>query len=72
MNERLGRPTVNGDRATLTFERHLPYAADTVWSAITDPEQRRAWIGRTTLESHAGGQFEMIPSGPHCHRKQNA
>ncbi|OHU21604.1 ATPase [Mycobacteroides franklinii] len=64
MNDRLGRLTVHGDRATLTFARHLPYPVETVWSAITDPEQRRAWIGRTTLESRAGGQFEMVPSGP--------
>ncbi|MGH3726817.1 MAG: SRPBCC family protein [Mycobacterium sp.] len=64
MNERLGQLMVDGDRATLAFERRLPYPVETVWSAIADPEQRRIWIGETTLETHAGGHFEMVPSGP--------
>ncbi|MUM19041.1 SRPBCC family protein [Mycobacterium sp. CBMA271] len=64
MNKRLGRLVVDGDRATLIFERRLPFPVQTVWSAIADPEQRRAWIGETTLETHTGGHFEMVPSGP--------
>ncbi|MBA0046369.1 SRPBCC family protein [Mycobacterium sp. NPDC050853] len=64
MNNRFGQLTVDGDRAALTFERRLPYPVETVWSAIADPEQRRAWIGETTLETRTGGQFQMVPSGP--------
>ena len=32
-----GRLTIDGDRAVLSFERHLPFPIEAVWSAITDP-----------------------------------
>jgi uncharacterized protein YndB with AHSA1/START domain len=59
-----GRLTVEGDRAVLTFERRLPYPIEAVWSAITDPSERRQWFGDTTIEGHAGGVIDMVPSGP--------
>ncbi|OBI80606.1 SRPBCC family protein [Mycobacterium sp. E740] len=64
MNDGQGRLTVEGDRAVLNFERHLPFPIETVWSAITDPGERAQWFGQTTIEPHLGGSIEMVPTGP--------
>ncbi|MCW2688044.1 MAG: ATPase [Mycobacterium sp.] len=62
--ESTGRLTIEGDRAVLTFERRLPYPIEAVWSAIIDPAQRNRWFGETTIDTHEGGTFDMVPSGP--------
>lgn len=64
MSMRDGRLTVEGDRAVLTFERRLPHPIESVWAAITDPVQRRAWLGETTIDGREGGAIEMVPTGP--------
>lgn len=64
MSDRNGRLTIDGDRAVLTFERRLPFPIETVWSAIADPEERREWLGTTTIEPREGGTIEMVPTGP--------
>ena len=33
-----------GSRPVLRFERHLPRPVDTVWRAVTDPAEMRAWF----------------------------
>jgi uncharacterized protein YndB with AHSA1/START domain len=64
MTVRDGRLTVDGDRAALNFERHLPFPLDVVWSAITDPDEREQWFGVTTIDARAGGSIEMVATGP--------
>jgi uncharacterized protein YndB with AHSA1/START domain len=64
MSERNGRLTVDGERAVLNFERHLPFPIDVVWSAITDPDQREQWFGETTIDAREGGMIEMVATGP--------
>jgi uncharacterized protein YndB with AHSA1/START domain len=59
-----GAITITGDRATLTYERRLPYAIDAVWSALTDPAQRALWLGATTIEGRKGGMIETVTDGP--------
>ena len=59
-----GRLTIDGDRAVLSFERRLPFPVEAVWSAITDPAERREWFGETTLDARAGGSIEMVATGP--------
>lgn len=59
-----GHLTVDGERAVLTFERRLPFPIETVWSAITDPDERREWFGETTLDPREGGAIEMVATGP--------
>jgi uncharacterized protein YndB with AHSA1/START domain len=60
MND-LGTVTTNGDHATLTFERRLPFPIDRVWAAITDPAERAQWFGTTQI---ADGQIVIEPEDP--------
>jgi uncharacterized protein YndB with AHSA1/START domain len=59
-----GRITVDGDKAVLNFERHLPFPIEAVWSAITDPAEREQWFGVTTIDAREGGSIEMVATGP--------
>jgi uncharacterized protein YndB with AHSA1/START domain len=60
MTDSLGTLSTDG---TMTFVRRLPYPIATVWAAITDPAQRAAWFGQTTIDGRLGGEIEMMPSG---------
>jgi uncharacterized protein YndB with AHSA1/START domain len=64
MTGREGKLSVEGDRAVLNFERHLPFPIDVVWSAITDPQQRQRWFGVTTIDPREGGEIDMVAIGP--------
>ena len=59
-----GRLLIDGDRATLVFERRLPFPIDVVWAAITDPAQRCRWFGETTIDAREGGLIDMVADGP--------
>jgi uncharacterized protein YndB with AHSA1/START domain len=59
-----GTLTIEGDLATISFERRLAHPAEAVWAALTDPEQRARWLGSTTLERRPGGAIETMPNGP--------
>jgi uncharacterized protein YndB with AHSA1/START domain len=54
MTDRNGTLTVEGDRAVLSFERRLPFPIEAVWSAITDPMERRQWMGETVIDPRQG------------------
>jgi len=60
----LGELTIDGDVATLTYRRRLPYPIADVWAALTEPERREAWFGATTIEPYAGGTITMLPADP--------
>jgi uncharacterized protein YndB with AHSA1/START domain len=64
VDDRLGRLDRRGDRATMTFRRRLPFPIDAVWAAITEPAQRAAWFGTTTIEPRTGGRITMMPDDP--------
>lgn len=64
MSDPDGQLTIEGQHAVLTFVRRLPYPIETVWAAITDPGQRSAWFGASTVQAHAGGLIETVPAGP--------
>jgi uncharacterized protein YndB with AHSA1/START domain len=63
-NGRTGELSIEGDRATMTFVRHLPYPIEAVWAALTDPALRADWMGETTLDGRVGGRIEMVPADP--------
>jgi uncharacterized protein YndB with AHSA1/START domain len=64
MTDPLGVLSIDSDRATMTFVRRLPYPIDAVWAAITEPGQRAAWFGETTIDGRVGGPIEMMPTDP--------
>ena len=64
-----GRLTVDGDVATLVFERVLHHAPELVWDAIATPEGLKEWLmcSEATIDGRAGGRIEMV-SGPAGYR----
>lgn len=73
----------DGERWTLVFVRELRHAPAKVWSALTDPEQLRAWapfdadrdLGRTgaaqlTMASARGGAAPSPPMQITVHRAE--
>lgn len=64
MSSGTGTITIEGNVATLTFHRWLPYPPERVWSAITNPEKRAEWFGPTTLEPKKDGFIETTAEGP--------
>jgi uncharacterized protein YndB with AHSA1/START domain len=59
-----GTLTIDGDVATLTYRRRLPFSVTEVWAAITDPDQRAAWFGETRIDGRVGGEIDMMPTEP--------
>jgi uncharacterized protein YndB with AHSA1/START domain len=59
-----GTLTIEGDSATLRFERRLPHPIEAVWAALTEPAQRAAWFGPTRIEGRPGGRIELEAQGP--------
>lgn len=52
------------DGGVIRFERHLPYAIDDVWSAITDPERLGDWWlpfdADITVDLREGGEMRFV------------
>jgi uncharacterized protein YndB with AHSA1/START domain len=61
---RNGSFTIEGDQTVMTFRRRLPYPIADVWAAITDPEQREQWMGKTVIDARQGGTIETIAGPP--------
>lgn len=53
-------------RHYVIFERHLPYPVETVWAAITQPEQLAKWFPGIKLELVQDGRFEIWFDGESC------
>lgn len=58
-----GTLDVSGEIAVVAFERRLAHPVDTVWAALTEPEELAAWLGPGTLEPCEGGRV-AIRTGP--------
>ncbi|WP_394845772.1 SRPBCC family protein [Pendulispora brunnea] len=63
-SKRNGLVVVDDGFATILFERRLPHPIEDVWAAITDPEERAAWLGKTRIEPHVDGIVETVADGP--------
>lgn len=48
-----------GGQYVLRFERHLKHPVEKVWTALTDPEHRDAWLAAGTIEPQPGGRTEL-------------
>jgi uncharacterized protein YndB with AHSA1/START domain len=71
MNRRVkrGRAIVDGEKATLTFERLLRHSPMHVWEAISTPEGLADWLlcVEAKIEGRAGGTIALV-SGPARYR----
>jgi uncharacterized protein YndB with AHSA1/START domain len=61
---RTGTITYEEGMAVISFRRRMPYPIESVWQAITDPSERAAWFGETTIDARVGGAIESIPAEP--------
>jgi len=60
LQSRLGRVKVDGDHATLIFERRLPRPPEDVWRAITDPEELSKWyLPEAKVDGRVGGSVNF-------------
>jgi uncharacterized protein YndB with AHSA1/START domain len=56
-----GQVLIDGEVATLAFERELPHPPERVWAALTDPEELHRWFMTTaTIDGREGGRVEMV------------
>jgi len=53
---------IEGDTATLVFQRILHHAPELVWDAIAKPEGLRDWLmaSEVRIDGRAGGTIEMV------------
>jgi uncharacterized protein YndB with AHSA1/START domain len=63
-SSRAGTLTLEGDYATLTFERHFRHPIQIVWDALTEPEHLARWyMTKARLDPREGGSIDYM-SGP--------
>lgn len=64
MSTQVGTITIENNRATLNFRRHINAAPAHVWDAIVNPEKFGAWYNAAAeIEPKTGGTFTVY-SGP--------
>jgi uncharacterized protein YndB with AHSA1/START domain len=65
----MGRATIEGDSATLKFERLLPHSPEHVWEAIATPDGLKEWLMcvEARIDGVEGGTIELV-SGPPRYR----
>ena len=68
LNNKMGRVTFEGDRATIEFERYFPHPPEKVWGAITENAQLSSWyISRAKINGGDGGSVEFWFGKPNFH-----
>jgi uncharacterized protein YndB with AHSA1/START domain len=57
----LGRVIVDGDYASLNFERRLNHPPEVVWRAITEPEELAEWyMTKAKIDGRVGGGIDYV------------
>jgi uncharacterized protein YndB with AHSA1/START domain len=57
---RLGQVLVDGEYATLVFERRLKHPPEAVWEAITEPDQLQGWyMTKARIDGKVGGTIDL-------------
>ncbi len=54
-----GTVEVDADGARVEFRRRYATTPDDLWSAVTDPERARRWLGALHGDLRAGGSYEL-------------
>jgi uncharacterized protein YndB with AHSA1/START domain len=56
-----GTVTIEGEYATIRYERRLSHPIEVVWKAITDPKELVAWFKqRAVIDSRSGGTIDSV------------
>ncbi len=56
-----GTVTVEGEHATIAFERRYPHPIEDVWKALTDPEHLARWyMTKARLDPRPGGTLDYV------------
>lgn len=64
MTEQAGKVLIDGEEATLAFERRLQHPPERVWRALTSQEELARWMmADVTLDGRSGGEIAMV-TGP--------
>ena len=61
-----GEVRIEGDHASLYFDRFLPHPPEAVWAALTEPAQLAQWsMNQATIEGREGGSIDsqISPGG---------
>jgi uncharacterized protein YndB with AHSA1/START domain len=62
--DQYGKVEMEGDRASLVFERQLRHSPERVWDALTDDEELGAWyMAEARIDGRPGGSVDMV-TGP--------
>ena len=60
-NNQNGTVRIEGNYATLGYERWLAYPAEAVWKAITDPKELASWFNtRAVIDGRNGGTIDFV------------
>ena len=66
--ESKGIVTIEGEYATLMYERRLSYPREVVWKTITDPKELAGWMNtKAVIDRRNGGTIDFVNtvSGSH-------
>jgi uncharacterized protein YndB with AHSA1/START domain len=60
-NNQNGTVTIEGNYATLRYERRLAYPPEAVWKAITDPKELASWFNtKAVIDGRNGGTIDFV------------
>ena len=63
-----GEVIIEGDYATLKYERRLAHPREVVWKSITDPKELAIWFNnKAVIDARNGGMIDFVtgPAGFH-------
>ena len=56
-----GIVTIEGEYATLSYERRLSHPREIVWKAITDPKELAGWMNtKAVIDRHNSGTIDFV------------
>lgn len=59
--ESKGTVTIEGDYATLSYERRLSHPREVIWKAITDPNELAGWFNtKAIINGRNGGKINFV------------
>jgi uncharacterized protein YndB with AHSA1/START domain len=60
-NSQNGTVTMEGDYATLRYERWLAYPPEALWKSITDPKELASWFNtKAVIDGRNGGTIDFV------------